>query len=708
MISSYDPSPMSCTPPSINAHNLIISNQIPQVLMYRGSADRKGINGDKYANTEADNKASHVLIAGLEVLEYTLTPLSPTATQPSGNNKSYPPPPPQEERIIYIAKVDTSGYWPLPGLDTSSLRGRSPAQALVKGYLRSVRATSHGLSALPLADVTDHSHSNNATAAAKMSALSITAASASSSPPVTTTMTRSTTPTRSLRPQKTSLYIFARAQPQYLFAESAKNPRKRVLDDRGLVRWWKNTAASVYAEDVLASQSHEKEQEKEKGGQTTPGSSSSSRRRMKGGKTKVQGWWHIPGIETDRQAHNVIQSPSPTASTTGTSTPPKFEWAYGYPDKDSKELANALIPQFPDDPKSRMMQSPSCQGGFVNIQTFWELAAIGEESGAGKITGFFRVVEEAVDSEDEEEDELEAVEAKDEGDKKERVLQEEEGSKSVTGTTAGYTKAINFLLDLDFSTLEAAKRSTVAWQERVGLWIRKSNEREVEHALEVRKGQQQQEEGKEEEEEEEKVNEVKKEVTVARPLWIQKGTVAIFLLTVLESSVIQEPTTSATAVVVAESVSAPASAPVVVNTLNMGLIKRKTPTTPATATPSVNVLGIGLIKRKEPTPGPAALPSTANATATSTVNVLGAGLIKRKVVALTTTTTKSLETPVATLPPVVNVLSAGLIKRKVAPTSTPIPTTTATNGSDFSSSHAAAPVVNVLGASFIKKRKTDS
>ncbi|KAK3847212.1 MAG: histone acetylation protein-domain-containing protein [Linnemannia gamsii] len=711
MISSYDPSPMSCTPLSTNAHNLIISNQIPQVLMYRASADRKDIDGDKDADTEADNKASHVLIAGLEVLEYTLTPLSPTPTQPSGNNKSFPPPPPQEERIIYIAKVDTSGYWPLPGLETSSLRGRSPAQALVKGYLRSVRATSHGPSALPLADVTN-SHSNSATAAAKMSALSITAASASasSSPPVTTTMTRSTTPTRSLRPQKTSLYIFARAQPQYLFAESAKNPRKRVLDDRGLVRWWKNTAASVYAEDVLASQSQEKEQEKEKDGQTTPGSSN-SRRRMKGGKTKVQGWWHIPGIETDRQAHNVIQSPSPTASTTGTSTPPKFEWTYGYPDKDSKELANALIPQFPDDPKSRMMQSPSCQGGFVNIQTFWELAAIGEESGAGKITGFFRVVEEAVDSEEEEEDELEAVEAKDEGDKKERVLQEEEGSKSVTGTTAGYTKAINFLLDLDFSTLEAAKRSTVAWQERVGLWIRKANEREVEHALEVRKGQQQQEEGKEEEEEEEEeVKEVRKEVTVARPLWIQKGTVAIFLRTGLESSVVQEPTTSATAVVVAESVSAPASAPVVVNTLNMGLIKRKTPTTPATATPSVNVLGIGLIKRKEPTPGPATLPSTANATATSTVNVLGAGLIKRKVVALTTatTTTASLETPVSTPPPVMNVLGAGLIKRKVAPTSTIIPTTTATNGSDSSSSHAAAPVVNVLGASFIKKRKTDS
>ncbi|KAK5816470.1 histone H3-K56 acetyltransferase, partial [Linnemannia elongata] len=206
-------------------------------------------------------------------------------------------------------------------------------------------------------------------------------------------------------PQKTSLYIFARAQPQYLFANSAKNPQKRVLDDRGLVRWWKNTAASVYAESM--------------------------------------GWWHIPGIETERQAHNVIQST--TATNNNSSSSKAFEWIYGYPDKDSKELANALIPQFPDDPKSRMMQSPSCQGGFVNIQTFWELAAIGEESGAGKITGFFRVVEED--------------ESEDEGEKGEEEGEEVQ-EKAVTGTTAGYTKVINSLLDLEFSTIEDARMST--------------------------------------------------------------------------------------------------------------------------------------------------------------------------------------------------------------------------------------------------------
>lgn len=36
-----------------------------------------------------------------------------------------------------------------------------------------------------------------------------------------------------------SVYVFARSQPQYLFHLSAENRDKRVLDDRGLIRWWR-------------------------------------------------------------------------------------------------------------------------------------------------------------------------------------------------------------------------------------------------------------------------------------------------------------------------------------------------------------------------------------------------------------------------------------------------------------------------------------
>lgn len=623
---------------------------------------------DKDVETDKEKKESQdVLIAGLEVLEYTLTPLLPST--PGDKH----PRAQREERIAYIAKVDTSGYWPLPGLEAASLRGKSPAQALVKGYLRSVRAMSrHGLSPssstspstnAAVTGITDTSSSsdinnNSATAATagKMSALSITPASTSIT---STTLHRS-------RPQKTSLYIFARAQPQYLFAESAKNPQKRVLDDRGLVRWWKNTAASIYA-DSLEEESppttittQEQEQEHEGQGKKSEGES-----KKKG--TKVQGWWHIPGIETERQAHNVIQSN--TTASSGT-----FKWTYGYPDKDSKELANALIPQFPDDPKSRMMQSPSCQGGFVNIQTFWELAAIGEESGAGKITGFFRIEEEANDGSE--------VGGEGEKEEVENGVQDVK-EKAVTGTTAGYTKVINFLLDLDFSTLESARKSTRTWRDRVEVWVRKSIEKEAEHALEVKIARQQgQQQGEGEKDDSKKENEEKERdvVVVARPLWIQKGTVEILLRHASEAAL---PTTTTAAISLTETVLAPAAPPMVVNTLGMGLIKRKAPTPNTTTTTS-----------------------TATVTA-SAVNVLGTGLIKRKVAPTSTSTTpapSATPAPALSASPVVNVLGAGLIKRKIAPTSTstiPAPTPSAPETS------FTAPVVNVLGASFIKKRKTN-
>ncbi|KAF8926563.1 hypothetical protein BGZ47_002659, partial [Haplosporangium gracile] len=656
-LESFLTHPRTCTtlfPPRVQKSRysqILVQERL--VLLSAGPSSSKETETKSDKEGEEKKATTQVLVAGLEVLEYTLIPLTPPS--PTSGTKC---PGAWEERIIYIAKVDTSGFWPLPDLETQALRGKSPAQALVKGYLRSVRATSshgHGLSSPSFADTTTTSTSavedtsnindtpNSAAAAAgKMSALSIA--------PITNSTTFTT---KQDRPRKTSLYIFARAQPQYLFANSAKNPQKRVLDDRGLVRWWKNTAASVYAESMDPPATITQEQEAE-----------GNRK-----KTKVKGWWHIPGIETERQAHNVIQS---TPSTTTTKS---FEWTYGYPDKDSTELANALVPQFPDDPKSRMMQSPSCQGGFVNIRTFWELAAIGEESGAGKITGFFRVVEEAED-EDEGEGEGEGEEVKE-------AVQE----KAVTGTTAGYTKVINFLLDLEFSTLEDARKSTRSWQDRVEIWIRKSVEREAEHALEVeaarRQGQEKEdkEEGKEEgkEKEEKEKGEV---VSAARPLWIQKGTVEIMLRhgsgipPPPTPAVTKDPTTTVT-------VPTPVATPAVVNTLSAGLIKRKAPIPAST---------------------PAATTVTATAAATPAVNVLGAGLIKRKVVAPTSVIpSNDIPAPaVATTVPVVNVLGAGLIKRKAASTSTSsIPITTPETSS-------AAPVVNILGASSIKKRKTDS
>ncbi|KAF9571342.1 hypothetical protein EC968_000715 [Mortierella alpina] len=605
--------------------------------------------------------SSAVLVAGLEVLEYMLTPVNDTASdnnngRNSTNSSNGPQQsPPGQERIIYIAKVDTSGCWPLPGLESQSLK--SPAQALVKGYLRAMRSQGYECA------------TGDINATDSLSSLSL-------SPSITEENQTKQQNQDQTSITRTSLFVFARAQPQYLFAESVKNIGKRVLDDRGLVRWWKNMITSAY---------------------DLPCSSPSTSTLSSSLTSKIQGWWLIPGIETERQALNVIQSKSPsrtpvTATSTTTGSPslmPALSLHYGYSDKDSKEMAHTLIPQFPDDPKSRMMKSPSCQGGFVDIKTFWELAAIGEESGAGKITGFFKVVEDVV-----------AIPTS---------LSISSESKSntatvtppptttatacVTGTKSDYTRAINFLLELDFSTHERAQDSTQQWLDRLDAWIKKAalktaeettiNDQSIDAVNDVSLQIKSDEQLQPQDQPDDKRTEFSTTTpprdhrsSTASPLWIQQGTIRIQLLQAHGGPAEQTSTSGS----VPEGAAAAAAASVVVHTLNTSLIKRKsqqenqqqqqqvpllsTPSHLSSATPAVNVLAGNLIKRKP----------AAHGSETPTVNVLGNNLIKRKPTATpATTTTTTITVPAAT-----------------SDSSTPL-----------------EPTVNILGSSFIKKRKLD-
>ncbi|KAG0053680.1 hypothetical protein BGZ83_000675 [Gryganskiella cystojenkinii] len=513
-----------------------------------------------------------VLVAGLEILEYVLYPLKPSS---SSKPTTSPSAPTTIERIVYVAKVDTSGCWPPTGMDP---RAKSPAQHLVRGYLKAVR---------------DGRLDLNTREEAKA--------------------------------KKTSLFVFARAQPQYLFAESAKNSGKRVLDDRGLVRWWKNMIGSVYEESSpntsLSSSS---------------ATATSTTAAMASPSTDLKAYWYVPGMDLERQALSVIQQQyTQSASASG------FNWIYGYPDKTSSEMAHTLIPQFPDDPKSRMMQSSSCQGGYVDIRTFWELTAIGEESGAGKVTGFFRVIQQDMMTPSSEQE----------------VTEESSTTTTLTGTTmtiastglvatgseTQYTKMINYLLELDFSTLEKARESTSQWHDKVQTWIEKSLEADQIQSTGA----------------------VDEDAATAKKLyqkhlWIQVKSVEVDLPLKGNEDVQAQSVTNTEA----------STVPAVVHTLGAGLIKRKTPgdSTIAAAAPVVNMLGAGLIRRKTP--------STDNST--------------------------SLTVPVA---PVVNTLSAGLIRRK--PTTSTEASTTTSAATLTTDNTSAAPVVNVLGASFIKKRKVD-
>lgn len=136
--------------------------------------------------------------------------------------------------------------------------------------------------------------------------------------------------------RRVRIHIFARAQGQYLFPGSIENEAKHVLDDKGLIRWWKATialAASRLAPPPTAD---------------APSS------------PPVQLFYLIPGLTYLESLPYVPDSPS-------TSSPP---WTYGHPystipsplHRSSSPTASTaplsdLIPNFPDDPKARFIAS---------------------------------------------------------------------------------------------------------------------------------------------------------------------------------------------------------------------------------------------------------------------------------------------------------------------------------------------------------------
>lgn len=150
-------------------------------------------------------------------------------------------------------------------------------------------------------------------------------------------------------PPSTAVFVFARAQPQYLFAKSAENKEKAVLDDRSLVSWW------LFALNKLP--------------MTTFSGGSGS------------GWWSVPGIDDAPSALIEIG-----ARKRGWQSADTITWKYGHSFPPQAE-ARLVIPQFEDDAKSRFLKNMAEES--TKVAEFWELLAFGEECGSGKVTGFF-------------------------------------------------------------------------------------------------------------------------------------------------------------------------------------------------------------------------------------------------------------------------------------------------------------------------------
>lgn len=121
------------------------------------------------------------------------------------------------------------------------------------------------------------------------------------------------------------IHIFAKAQGQYLFPASAENPGKHVLDDQGLLRWWKRCISQAVAPT-----------------DSFP---------------PPQLFYLVPGLSMSESLRYVPMDDKLDA-----------HWRYGHPyatvgsplfpaGSTTPATLNDLIPAFPDDPKSRFLTS---------------------------------------------------------------------------------------------------------------------------------------------------------------------------------------------------------------------------------------------------------------------------------------------------------------------------------------------------------------
>lgn len=231
------------------------------------------------------DKEVEMLVYGLAVSEFRFTN---TAVK-EGNTTT------NITTLVYLEKIDSTGYGNLPSISSTPKATTTLARALVHGYLDFARSG--------LVNAKDSSH------------------------------------------HRVLVHIFGRAQPQYLFPESARNSSKHVLDDRGLLRWWRKTLSTY------ATVNDDK------------------------GKSKAIGkWLFVPGEDRFPMFLNDTVDPS-------------TNWKYGLP-YPSNAVARKVIPKFPDDAKTKLFTSGIAESPTTTVQEFLELLSSTGEFAGGRVAGF--------------------------------------------------------------------------------------------------------------------------------------------------------------------------------------------------------------------------------------------------------------------------------------------------------------------------------
>lgn len=194
------------------------------------------------------------------------------------------------------------------------------------------------------------------------------------------------------------LSLFARAQNQYLFSGSVENPRKHVLDDRGLVKWWCHVV-----DPILGAHERQNEEWAAKPKATVDG----------GIARPCQGFLRVPGYSA---YETKVFFPKEDLENIAEMN----RWKVGDP---LQELGQSIglperciIPRFPDDPKARFLDtldeeipdesatefqsqdisSLSASAGrwrsVKSLDQFWEMMSFRQECSSGRLVGFLWAV----------------------------------------------------------------------------------------------------------------------------------------------------------------------------------------------------------------------------------------------------------------------------------------------------------------------------
>ncbi|KAJ1646054.1 hypothetical protein LPJ64_002433 [Coemansia asiatica] len=186
------------------------------------------------------------------------------------------------------------------------------------------------------------------------------------------------------------VHLFARAQPEYLFAKSLKNPDKHILDDLGLVKWWQSALNYGLQYAICAENNTNGCAAEVAANCVVPGSTASeapwflgSNQHTSNNATNADG---TIGQYTEPKL--AVADAATTAATASdhASIPASIRWTWGLPYVSSARAHDCVL-QFPDDPMTRLLSEPYSSSWSVSM--LLEMLAVSEECGSGRRTAYY-------------------------------------------------------------------------------------------------------------------------------------------------------------------------------------------------------------------------------------------------------------------------------------------------------------------------------